>query len=226
MKKIIIIPSLLISANAFSQRPVTGIWLTAQLPISLNKKWQWHNDASYRTLGNSIAPLQYLYRTGLRYSINNNWNTAAGVAFFFTRTTFSKQNDEFAKEFRFWEEVIFKKDITHKIQSLSRFRIEQRNFAATSAKALYHAFRYRLKTQLQQNVSKKWVLQLADEYMQQYAHKAWSFDQNRILLNAVYALPNQATVTAGYMWLRWPAHSSQHILNISFQKTLSLHAKQ
>jgi hypothetical protein len=226
LKKIIIIPSLLLSAKAFSQRPVTGMWLTAQFPVSLNKKWQWHNDASYRTLGNSIAPLQYLYRTGFRYNINTNWGAAAGVAFFFTRTTFLKQNDEFAKEFRFWEEITFKKDVANHLQSFSRLRIEQRSFASTSPKSAYHAFRYRIKTQLQQQLNKHWALQLADEYMQQSVNNSIAFDQNRLIANAAYLLPNQLMITAGYMWVKRPANISQHILNISFQKTLSIHAKQ
>jgi uncharacterized protein (DUF2267 family) len=202
------------------------MWLAAQFPVSINKKWQWHNDGGYRTLGNSVAPLQYLYRTGLRCNVNKSWGTAAGVAFFFSRTTFSKQNDEFAKEFRFWQEVTFKKEIIKNLQSLSRLRIEQRSFAVTTTKASYHTFRYRLRTQLQQKISNKWSLQLADEYMQQYAHKAWSFDQNRLITNAAYSFNKQTQFLAGYMWLRWPAHSSQHILNIGFQKTISFHAKQ
>jgi Protein of unknown function (DUF2490) len=218
--------TLLFSVQLFSQRPVTGMWLTAQVPVSLHKKWQLHNDASYRTLGNSIAPLQYLYRTGLRYNINNNWNTAAGAAFFFTRTTFSKQNDEFAKEFRLWGEVSYKTIVSQKLQSFSRFRIEQRNFAGTTSKPAYHAFRYRIKTQLQQQLNKHWALQVADEYMQQAVNNSLSFDQNRVMANALYVLPQQLTISAGYLWVIRPANISQHILNISFQKTLSLHAKQ
>jgi hypothetical protein len=225
-RRLIFPATLLFSVQLLSQRPVTGMWLTAQLPVSLNKKWQWHNDASYRTLGTSIAPLQYLYRTGLRYNINNNWNAAAGVAFFFTRSTFSKQNDEFAKEFRLWEEVTFKKDVANHLQSFSRLRIEQRSFAGTSSKPSYHAFRYRIKTQLQQQLNKHWALQLADEYMQQSVNNSLSFDQNRVMANVACLLPQQLTITAGYMWVKRPENISQHILNISFQKTLFLHAKQ
>jgi hypothetical protein len=225
-RRLIFPATLLFSVQLLSQRPATGMWLTAQLQVSLNKKWQWHNDASYRTLGTSIAPLQYLYRTGLRYNINNNWTAAAGVAFFFTRTTFSKQNDEFAKEFRLWEEATYKKSFNSTLQSFSRFRIEQRNFAGTTSKPSYHAFRYRIKTQLQQQLNEHWALQLADEYMQQSINNSLSFDQNRVMANVAYLLPPQLTITAGYMWVKRPENISQHILNVSFQKTLFLHAKQ
>ena len=201
------------------------MWLNVQFPVVLNKKWQWHNDASYRTLGSSIAPLQYEYRTGIRYNINTAWSAAAGTAFFFTRTTFLKQNNEFAKEFRFWEEVTFKKDVVNSLQSLSRLRIEQRSFAATTSKSAYHAFRYRIRTQLQQQLNKHWALQLADEHMQQSINNSLAFDQNRLIVNVAYLLPQQLTVTIGYMWVKRPANISQHILNISFQKMLSFYAK-
>ncbi len=218
--------TLLFSAQLFSQRPVTGMWLTAQLQVSLNKKWQLHNDASYRTLGNAVAPLQYLYRTGLRYNINNNWNTAAGVALFFTRTTFSRQNDEFAKEFRLWAEAGYKTAFNQKLQSFYRLRIEQRNFESTASKQSYHAFRYRIKTQLQQQLNKHWALQIADEYMQQAVNNSLSFDQNRVIATAVYFLPQQITLSAGYIWVLRPSNISQHIVNISFQKTVTFHAQQ
>lgn len=226
MKKIIIIPSLLLSAKTFSQRPTTGIWLNAQVPVSFTKKWQWHNDVSYRTLGNSVAPLQYEYRTGLRYNINTSWSAASGSAFFFTRNGFLKQHDEFGKEFRLWQELAYRKNITKPFQLYIRLRTEQRNFAATSTKAGYHAFRYRIRTQLQQQLNRRWAIQIADEYFQQHTYSKWSFDQNRLFVNAVYLLPHQTSVSTGYMWVKRPENTSQHILNITFQKTILLHGKQ
>lgn len=226
MKLLFIISALLFSATLFSQRPATGIWFNGQLPLQINNKWLLHNEAGYRTLGNSASALQYLYRTGIRYNINNNWSTTAGIAFFFTRTTYTKQNDEFAKEFRFWEEINYKLQLTKKLHCQTRIRIEQRSFAATSSKQAYHAFRYRIKPQLQQSITGKWSLLIADEYMQQYAHSNWSFDQNRLIANALYQVNKLTQFQAGYMWLHWPAHASQNILMLSFQKTISLHDKQ
>ena len=226
LRKIIIIPSLLISANIFAQRPPTGLWLAVHLPVRLSNKWQWHNDGGYRTLGNSIAPLQYFYRTGLRYNITGHWNTAAGVALFYSRIGFKKEFNEFAREFRFWEEANYQTAVGKNSQWQSRLRIEQRTFSQSSIKETYHAFRFRVRTQLQQKISEKWSVIIADEYMQQYAHSKWSFDQNRIIVNGIYSLGGQAQLNAGYMWLLWPGSSSQHIIILGFQKTISLHAKQ
>jgi len=225
-KEIIFMALLLISFKAFSQRPSTGCWVNVQIPVQLNSKWQIHNEAGYRTLGNTTAALQYLYRPGIRYSINKKWNAAAGAAFFYTRTSFTKQNDEFAKEFRFWQEAVYKMELTKNLQWQTRLRTEQRYFSATAGKAAYQAFRYRIKPQFLQTLSDKWTLSLANEYMQQYANNKWSFDQNRVIVNGNYFFNTHTQLQAGYMWLRWPAHSSQHIITLTFLKTISLHAKQ
>lgn len=225
-KKIFFTISMLCSCRLFSQRPPTALWLSTQLPVEINNNWTVQNDASYRTLGSSIAPSQYLYRTGLRYTANNKWTIATGIAFFFTRTTFSKQQDEFGKEFRFWEELNYKMAIQNNLQSILRFRTEQRSYKATSKTAAYHAFRYRLRTQFQQTLSPSIAVQLSEEYMEQYAHHNLSFDQNRVATNLVYSFNNKAKLIAGYIWELRPQHVSQHILSFNFQKTISIHAKQ
>jgi Protein of unknown function (DUF2490) len=225
LKKIITIPLVLFAVALFGQRPATGIWATAVVPININSKWQIHNDASYRTLGNSASLLQYLHRTGIRYNINSNWSAALGVAAVFTRSSFTKENDEFARELRLWQEALYKTNLTKKLQLQTRLRTEERWFKATNTKASYNAFRYRLRAQLQQKFTAKWAALIADEYMQQHAKSNWSFDQNRLIVSGVYFLNAQTQLQAGYLWLRFPANSSQHIVNLTFQKTISLHAK-
>jgi hypothetical protein len=224
MKKIVTILPLISGLTVLKaqQRPETGIWFTVMAPVNFSKHWQWHNDAGYRTLGASVAPLQYLYRTGIRYNFNKQWGTAAGVAFFFTRTSFSKSNDEFGPEFRFWEEVNRQKQINKKLHWQLRLRTEQRFFAATSVKSKYTAWRFRFRTGLTQKINDKWSLQLADEYMQQQANQKLSFDQNRVMLSGICYVNKTTQLQGGYMWLRWP-NDNQHILTVSFIKNISLH---
>jgi hypothetical protein len=220
-----IIALTLISLQITAQRPSTGLWLTAQLPIQLNNKWQVVNDFNYRTLGNSSAALQHLHRAGVKYIFNKNWSTTAGIAFIFTRTSFIKSNTEFAKEFRLWQEANYKATISSSLTGNLRLRIEERFFSATNTKASYNAFRYRIRPQLQQKLSSHWSLFVANEYMQQYVKNKWSYDQNRFIVNGIYAFKNKVQLNAGYLWLRWPANSSQHILTIGFQKNISVHGK-
>ena len=211
------------SSVAFCQRPKSGVWLSLQLPISISQKWQWHNDAGYRTLGVSSEPLQYLYRTGVRYSFNKRWSAASGVAFFFSRTSFSKSNDEFGHEFRLWEEVNYQHPVSDKLQWQLRLRTEQRFFETTTIKPKYAAYRFRLRSGITKKINNKWSLQLADEYMQQQTRQELSFDQNRLMVSGIYNLNPATQLQGGYMWLLWP-HEEQHILTIGFIKKFSLHA--
>ena len=218
--------SLLMQVQVYSQRPAAGNWLTAQIPVQLNAHWQIHTDFNYRTLGNSASALQQLHRFGLRYIFNTHWSTTFGGALASTRTTYSKENTEFAKEFRFWEELNYKTLLNKSLTFQTRVRTEERSFSATGSKAAYHAFRYRIKPQLQKQIAPKWALLIADEYMQQHAHNNWSFDQNRFIVNGIYFLNKQTQLQAGYMWLQWPQHAAQNIITLSFQKTIHLYAKQ
>ncbi len=207
------------------QRPNTGEWFAMNLPVNFSKHWQWHNDAGYRTLGTSVKALQYLYRTGVRYNFDKQLSTAAGVAFFFSRTSFSKANDEFGHEFRFWEEITRQHSLNEKLQLLLRFRTEQRFFAATSSKEKYTGYRFRLRPGVNQKLNKKWSLQLTNEYMRQAANHKFSFDQNRLTFSGIYQFNRTAQLQAGYMWLKWP-RDNQHILTFTFTKNISLHGDQ
>jgi hypothetical protein len=211
--------------QVYCQRPAAGNWLTVQLPVQLNTHWQIHTDFNFRTLGNSANALQRLHRVGLRYIFNKHWSTTIGGALASTRTTYSKENDVFAREFRFWEELNYKIAVGNGLTFQTRIRTEERSFAATASKEAYQAFRYRIKPQLQQQITPKWAVLVADEYMEQHAHNKWSFDQNRFIVNGIYLLNKQTQLQAGYMWLQWPQHSAQNIIMLSLQKNISLHAK-
>lgn len=214
-----------ISQSIIAQRPETGTWIAVQLPVIFSTHWQWHNDAGYRTLGTSPSALQYLYRTGIRYTFTKKWSAAAGTAFFFSRTSFTKTNDEFGYEFRWWQEGNFQKQVREKLQGQVRLRMEQRFFEETKSKAAYTAYRFRLRTAIAQQLSPKWSLQLADEYMEQNTRQKISFDQNRLMASVIYRFNSFGQLQSGYMWLRWPQQQDQHILTISFIKNISLYGE-
>jgi hypothetical protein len=205
------------------QRPGTGLWCTLNLPVSFSKKWQWHQDASYRSFGTTFHPLQYFYRAGLRYKFSNQgWSTAAGVAFFFTKNDFDKTHHEFGNEFRVWEEVNLQQQKNETLQLLFRLRIEQRFFSATSQREKFTGYRFRLRPGINQRLSEKWSLQLTDEYMRQIAHQKFSFDQNRLTFTGIYHFNQTSQLQTGYLWLKW-TEASQHILSVTFFKTIALH---
>ncbi len=208
---------------AKAQRPETAAWLAVQVPVNFSKHWQWHNDAGYRTLGTSVKAFQYLFRTGFQYRFNEQWSSAAGVAFFFSRTSFVKSDNEFGRESRFWEEINYQRQFNKKFQSQLRFRTEQRFFSATISKTAFTAFRFRIRASLTENLAGKWSLQLADEFMEQVIGQKTSFDQNRAIVSGIYQINPTTQLQGGYMWLLWPK-GDQHIVTIGFIKNISVHA--
>lgn len=207
------------------QRPETGAWFAVYVPVNFSKNLQLHNEGGYRTLGSSVSALQYLYRTAVRYNFNKQWNTAAGAAFFFTRTSFTKTNDEFGHEFRLWQEMNYQGRLNKTLHWQIRIRPEQRFFEATSIRSKYTAFRLRIRPGITQKLNDKWSIQLADEYMRQHIKQGFLFDQNRLMLSALYHLNKTTQMQGGYMWLKWPS-GNQHILTIAFSKTISLYGTQ
>ena len=225
MKRVFFISMIItVAAKINAQIPPTGSWFALQLPVKINEKWQWHNDAGYRTLGASFNGHQFLYRTGIRYVANKKWGIAAGTAFFYTRSSYQKLNREFGKEFRLWQEVNAQHPLSKTISLQNRFRTEQRWFAETGRRAAYFGFRFRYRIAFTKTLTEQWKVQLANEYMKQEVSKKFSFNQNRLIATALYKINTSSQLQGGYMWLKWPS-ASQHILTFTYQKNISLHAK-
>ncbi len=220
MKKFVYCPLLFFFfLKADAQQPKTAAWLGGQLQLKFSDKWAWHNDAGFRTVNTDFLTHQYLYRTGARYFVNKNMSIAAGGAIFFTRSSFDKTNHEFGRELRLWQEVFHQTNI-HKSIWQNRLTVEQRFFDDTKNKAGFTAHRFRIKTIFTKPVSKNWAVQLSDEYMRQYAHQTFAFDQNRVMLYGVYNSSATTSWRGGYMLLMLPANKTRHVLNINVQKTL------
>ncbi len=217
MKESIAISCLFVFTKLAAQQPKSGIWIAASTPLHLSKKWHVHNDVGYRTIGPSVYVYQYLFRTGVRFIFQDYISAATGVAFFSTRTSYSKLNREFGQEFRLWQEVQVQKPVLSKLTMQNRLRTEQRFFDTINNRGVYFSHRYRLRTGFIWQMNDKWCAELADEYMQQVRNGKAAFHQNRLLFIGSYHLDTNTQLQAGYMWLLWPG-SSQHIITITFSK--------
>jgi Protein of unknown function (DUF2490) len=222
MKSVLTIMFFLFVVPAKAQQPASSYWLALQMPVQVSKKWQWHNDAGYRTLGNQAAAQQYLYRTGLRLMFTKTLSAAAGAAFFYTRTSPVKTSHEFGKEHRGWQELNWQPQINKKLQGQLRLRTEERFFYATAESSSSYGFRIRLRGALTQYLSSRWSIQVADEYMRQAASGEFSFNQNRVSAAFIYTCSN-LQLLAGYMRLKTSA-ALQHIVQFTIQKNLSFNA--
>jgi hypothetical protein len=214
----------LLGHHGRAQLPGHAYWFTLQVPVQISSKWQWHNDGGYRTLGGQTAPQQYFYRTGIRYQWGHGLNAAVGTAFFFTRTSFSKANGEFGREWRLWQEVQYRHALGRHTALQVRFRPEQRFFAATTQAAAFKALRLRYRLGLTQQLSAKWQVQLANEYMHQAKGRRLAFNQHRAMAWGIYQWQPHTQLQFGYMWLQWPRAQHQHILQFTLFKTIGQHA--
>lgn len=210
--------------KAAAQQPKTAAWLGGQLQLKLSDKWAWHSDAGFRTVSTAFTSHQLLYRTGIRYFINKNFGVTAGGALFFTRSSFDKGNHEFGRELRLWQEVFHQTNI-HKLIWQNRFTAEQRFFDDTQKKPAYAAYRVRLKTTFTKPVNEKWAVQVSDEYMRQLTNNIFAFDQNRLMAYGLYNSNANTVWRAGYTCLMLPYNQTRYVLNINFQKTITLKHK-
>jgi hypothetical protein len=220
MRKNIFIIFLLMANPSLGQHLANNVWLSAQAQVAVSKKWQWHHDAGYRTVGYSVWAQQYFYRTGLRYLFNKKWSAAIGTADFVTRVSAQKTNHEFGNEFRLWQEGAFNIMAGKKNKIQQRLRTEERWFGAVKEKEAYAAFRLRYRLMFQHIFSAKWNVQLADEYMHQYAGRSFSFNQNRIIAALNYNVHVSTQLQVGYMFVDKPGSSQQSVI-VSVQKNIS-----
>jgi hypothetical protein len=197
----------------------TIIWASLQMPVQLSAKWQIVNDASYRTLGFSASSFQYTFRTGLRYFVNKKFSVAAGVASFNTRTSFKKENHEFGKEFRLWQEAAYEMRLSKKTVLQNRFRTEERFFSSTTTRPAFNALRVRYRPAFVHTISEHWKIVLADEYMHQLANNKFLFQQNRLNIAGIYVINSTAQVQGGYIWSKITG-ANQHFITFTFQKTI------
>jgi hypothetical protein len=206
-----------------AQKNTTAVWLAAQIPVQLASKWQWHNDAGYRTINGATQPFQYLYRTGVRYFLNKQWSSAAGVAFFRTTTSFEKSNHTFGSEFRLWQEVNYQHHISQRLLLQNRLRTEQRFFAAVANKPSFSALRLRNRLALTHQLTNKLSTTTAYEWMGQWSGGVYTFNQNRLSASFICQAAKGMQWQCGYMWLHMPS-AAIHILNFTVTKNIILHA--
>jgi len=218
MTRFFLIVVLILSSNKiFTQTPDAASWFIIQLPVKIDKKWQWQNETSYRTLGISIKPYQFQYTTGIKFILNTKWSIANGGTFSYTRTSYQKLNHEFGKEFRIWQEMNFIQSVSKTISVQNRFRIEERWIKKKESNSDFFGLRFRNRVSLIKEITKKWKLQLGEEYMMQYSKDIFSFNQNKVSVSLSYKINPASLIQPAYIWLKWPK-DNQHILSFTYTK--------
>lgn len=202
---------------AVAQPRGVSLWFTGQIPVSFSKKWQWQNDLIYKSAGTSAKAYQRFYRTGIRYEFSDDWNVAGGVGFFSTLAATNKDDDEFGKEFRFWQDLNYQHEVNKALFFQNRFRTEERFLKATSQKKSSHIFNLNDKVSFTKPVSDKWDIQLADELFEQVINKKLIFNQNRLIGMGIYNITKNMQVQGGYIWVLRKTFS-QHVIQFTIKK--------
>ncbi len=208
--------------NGLAQLPSSSVWLTAQLPVSFSPRWQWTNDATYRTLGLTTTSYQRFYRTGIRYQFSEKWSTTTGVSFFSTRTKIDAHDNEFGREFRIWQELSFQQKMRKKFSFQHRLRTEERFVQATTVKSSSRILNINNRVSIQKVLSEKWNVQVSDEYYEQLINREFKFNQNRLSASGTYSLNKTTQLQGTYHWLLRKV-SSQHVMQFTIRKTIILY---
>jgi hypothetical protein len=193
----------------------SSIWFAGQLGLR-KKKWEWHQDAGYRTIGVGPKATLWFYRTGARHYFNEHWNVAAGYALFDARV--DKNKPAFSAENRIWEEVV-RQDQWKKLRWVQRIRIDHRRFNANSRTEAFTAHRLRYRTAFIRTIHPKIDLQVYDEIMIQRQHGDWLLNQNRIGMFVHVRTGKQQLVNLGYTRMQLPSGNS-NLLHVGFQHQL------
>lgn len=202
-----------------AQSKTESVWQSIILQHPISKKTSWQNEVGYRTLGYSIVPKQFLYRTGIKYQVNRGMSLSAGAAIFFTRVKMVKEINEFGLEKRIWQEVKYQNKIVKQTNLQIRVRVEERFFQATTAFEPYAAVRFRYKGSLERIVFSNLVMQLGYEYMQQLKGSKISFNQSRFQPALMMKLNQSMQLQGMFMVLKTPSEK-QHTIWLTYQLQL------
>ena len=135
----------LASSEVCAQNAPFACWATALINIRLKAQWTSVTDGGDRTVSRDLIPYQHFFRSGLRYSLDPNWNIASGIAFFNTKTSFLKENHEYGHEFRIWTDVSRLSLRTRNFIISHRLRLERRFFDGTSTRISFNSFRFQYR---------------------------------------------------------------------------------
>jgi hypothetical protein len=213
-----------ISIVAKAQPKGASFWLTAQLPVDLSPRWQWHNDLLYKSNGVTLKTYQRWYRTGIRYRISDKVNVAGGIGFLSTQGSTNKNDDEFGREVRMWEELIYQNPLKNEWSFQDRIRVEERFLHETATKPSSRILQMSDRVSFTKTLSEKWGLQFADEFFEQVINKEFVFSQNRLLGIGIYNISKNLQVQGAYIWVLRKTFT-QHVLQVTIRKLFSAYGR-
>ena len=210
---------LLVVTGTYAQTNVNGRlswWPAYYLKYSINRKWALNSDLQLRNFADQPVLGLMALRTGLYYSINKQWSTGVGVAWFHNESIVDNKEVD-ADEFRVWQELKHEWR-SDRWQIANRLRTEQRYF--TDQDEMIYRFRYFISADY--GFAKNWKVIAGNELMWQSSERRKTWDQYRLWLGGEYAFNENNQVQMVFMnWWQFSAHSYQPVIRINFVQTIN-----
>ena len=163
------------------------------------------------------APVILLMKTGMRPLSGD---------IFFTKVISRKEDHEFGKEKRLWQEINFQIPLKNNFFLQNRFRVEESFLIETSKAASYHAFRFRYRLAAMKKLSEKWSIQVSRGILEQLSHDKIGFNLNRVSLSGTYQFRSTVPIAGRSIIGQNHRCISQHIFSMVFQKKILVHLKK
>jgi hypothetical protein len=199
------------SLKIFTNNP---LWLTYIGSHKISNKWSVFMDLQLRRDGIGASPMQYIFRPGLIFHINDNTSVSVGYAFIGTDVYGKLPARAAFPEHRTWQQLQFRSQ-HGRVELQNRLRIEQRwvNVPVRQIDGVYEpgdaVYTNRMRIQNKFSipfkgktiVAKSLYFTVGDEVHINFGKNVRlnAFDQNRAFAGLGYAIPHLGRVEAVYI---------------------------
>lgn len=192
MKQIILILTLSVSLNLFSQNNAEdklGAWYMYGGSHKISTKWKLKSLAHFRLFETTNDLQQLLVRGAGNYTINKTLNASVGYAYLNTDATYNVSGGD-ANEHRIYEDFNIKHTL-NKLNFAHRFRLEHRFFETDTR----HWIRYQIG--LSYPIVTNWSTYFFNELFLNFEGKAYA--QNWIGGGITYKVSDLLKLKGGYI---------------------------
>tara|TARA_B110000091_G_C13789755_1_gene465077 strand:- start:366 stop:1040 length:675 start_codon:yes stop_codon:yes gene_type:complete len=169
-----------------------GAWFMYNGSHQVSNQFSLKTMAHFRYFETTSEFQQSIYRLGLNYTANKNFNFTLGISPVKTDTQYQSPS-EFATEFRIYEDINWNTNLT-KLKIRHRFRFEHRFIELLGEKSTVNWVRYDLNATYP--FSKTWSIYAFNELFVNF--KGETVPQNWTGAGLIYTLNSNLKLKAGY----------------------------
>ena len=208
------------------------LWAAYNNTLRFNRKWSLVTDAQVKTTDWANKWLLYGFRSGLSYTINDNFAVGSGLTLFRT-AQYNGKDFFFKNEWRPWEEASYKLTL-NKTNFFQRLRTEQRFLQLTlnnkKTNSYQYIFRLRYRFEWQFPLKKDIIkLSAGNEIFVNpgYLNNTLFFDQNRTFAGLNLKLNSNSFLQGQYLKIfQWHSTTSvledQNAIRVNFIQKFNL----